>query len=58
MPPESAPEENRKRGWSHKRVSNALLRDTGWTPRFPDYFSALENDPDLVPSILAQLAAD
>ena len=58
MPPESAPEENRKRGWSHKRVSNARLRGTGWAPRFPDYFSALENDPDLVPSILAQLAAD
>ena len=58
MPPESAPEENRKRGWSHKRVSNARLRGTGWTPRFPDYFSALENDLELVPSIVAQLEDD
>ena len=55
MPPESAPDEHRKRGWSHKRVSNARLRGTGWTPQFHDYFSALENDPELVPSILAQL---
>ena len=58
MPPESAPDEHRKRGWSHKRVSNARLRGTGWEPKFPDYFSALENDPELVPSILAQLPAD
>lgn len=41
IPPEAEPTENRKRGWSHKQVSNAKLRTTGWTPRYPDFFTAL-----------------
>ena len=52
-PPDSA----RKRGWTHKRVSNAKLRATGWAPRYPDYFTALRDDPLLASSIL-QLVID
>lgn len=56
LPPISGPDMNRKRAWTHKRVSNAKLRASGWTPRFPGYFSALDDDPQLVPSILAQVS--
>lgn len=52
LPPESIPDETRKRGWSHKQVSNAKLRALGWEPLYPSYFHALENDPLLIPSIL------
>lgn len=52
LPPESEPDPDRKRGWSHKRVSNTKLHSTGWKPRYPGYFDALRDDPDLVPSIL------
>jgi len=31
---------NRKRGWTHKQVSNAKLRATGWTPEFPGFLDA------------------
>ena len=57
LPPESVPDETRKRGWSHKQVSNAKLLQTGWSPLYPSYFDALENDPQLIPSILELLAA-
>ena len=52
LPPERDPDPARKRGWSHKRVSNAKLRGTGWELRFPGYFDAVADDPDLVSSIL------
>ena len=52
LPPERDPDPARKRGWSHKRVSNAKLRGTGWGLRFPSYFDAVTDDPDLVSSIL------
>jgi nucleoside-diphosphate-sugar epimerase len=55
MPPTTEPDTGRKRAWTHKRISNAKLRASGWTPRFPSYFDALDNDRELVPSILAQL---
>lgn len=51
-PGEREPDTNRKRGWSHKRVSNTKLHATGWTPRYASYFDALRDDPDLVSSIL------
>ncbi len=57
VPPIKPPDPGRKRGWTHKRVSNAKLRATGWTPTFPSYFDALQNDPELVSSIL-QLVLD
>lgn len=52
VPPEKAPDPNRKRGWTHKRVSNAKLKATGWNPQYPGYFDALRDDPDLASSIL------
>lgn len=57
MPPVAEPDTGRKRAWTHKRLSNAKLRGSGWTPRYPSYFAALNGDPDLVPSILAQVGA-
>lgn len=33
---------NRKRGWTHKRVSNAKLCHTGWTPRYPSFTDATQ----------------
>lgn len=53
MPGTREPDPNRKRGWSHKRVSNARLHATGWTPHYASYFDALRDDPDLASSILA-----
>lgn len=57
LPPEAVPDHTRKRGWTHKRVDSARLRAAGWEPRFPSWFDALDNDPELVPSIVRQLAA-
>lgn len=58
VPPAVPPNPERKRGWTNKRVSNAKLRATGWTPRFPSYFDALDGDVDLVSSIYAQIAEE
>lgn len=58
VPPAVPPNPDRKRGWTNKRVSNAKLRTTGWVPRFPSYFDALDGDPDLVSSIFAQIEAE
>lgn len=52
------PDPDRKRGWTNKAVSNAKLRATGWTPAYPTYFSALQHDPDLVPTILDLVQAE
>jgi shikimate kinase/nucleoside-diphosphate-sugar epimerase len=52
LPPEREPDPNRKRGWSHKRVSNTKLHATGWNPRYASYFVALRDDPELASSIL------
>jgi nucleoside-diphosphate-sugar epimerase len=40
LPPSGPRDLNRKRGWTHKQVSNAKLRATGWTPRFPSFIDA------------------
>lgn len=40
LPPSGPRDEGRKRGWTHKRVSNAKLRATGWSPRFPSFLDA------------------
>ncbi|MBL9132538.1 MAG: NAD-dependent epimerase/dehydratase family protein [Verrucomicrobiaceae bacterium] len=58
LPPARDPDPARKRGWSHKHVSNAKLRATGWTPRFPAYLNALQDDPDLAASILDAVIQD
>lgn len=40
LPPSGPRDLNRKRGWTHKQVSNARLRATGWEPRFPEFLDA------------------
>jgi len=40
LPPSGPRDLNRKRGWTHKRVSNAKLRATGWQPEFPSFLDA------------------
>jgi nucleoside-diphosphate-sugar epimerase len=40
LPPSGPRDLNRKRGWTHKQVSNAKLRATGWEPRFPSFIDA------------------
>lgn len=41
LPPEGSADLNRKRGWTSKRLSNALMRTTGWAPVYPSYRDAL-----------------
>ena len=48
LPPSGPRDLNRKRGWTHKQVSNAKLRATGWQPRFPSFI-------DAAPSVAASL---
>ena len=43
LPPTGPRDPDRKRGWTHKRVSNAKLRATGWEPRFPSFLDAVES---------------
>ncbi len=52
LPGTREPDPNRKRGWSHKCVSNTKLHASGWAPRYASYFDALSDDPDLASSIL------
>jgi nucleoside-diphosphate-sugar epimerase len=50
LPPTGPIDSTRKRGWTHKRVSNAKLRALGWKPRFPSFFDAVEHEAnDLAP---------
>lgn len=51
LPPNAPPDYERKRGWTHKRVSNAKLKATGWEPRYPSFQDAIAHDRHLVPSI-------
>ena len=55
LPPATPPDTGRKRAWTHKRLSNAKLKASGWQPHYPTYLEALANDPELVPSVLAQV---
>jgi nucleoside-diphosphate-sugar epimerase len=41
LPPYGARDLNRKRGWTHKRVSSKKLRATGWEPEFPSFLDAV-----------------
>jgi len=43
VPPSGPRDLNRKRGWTHKRVSNEKLRAIGWAPNFPCYLDAIES---------------
>ena len=40
LPPAGPRNPDRKRGWTHKQVSNARLRATGWQPGFPSFLDA------------------
>lgn len=48
LPPAGPRDPDRKRGWTHKQVSNAKLRATGWKPRYPCFLDAVEG---IVPSL-------
>jgi nucleoside-diphosphate-sugar epimerase len=52
LPPSAAIDPNRKRGWTNKRVSNARLRALGWTPQYPSFREAVEQDPALTARLL------
>lgn len=56
LPPVSPPNHQRKRPFTNKRISNARICELNWHPKYPSYFDALDQDPELVPSILAQVA--
>lgn len=58
LPPATPPNTQRKRAWTHKKVSNAKLRATGFSLLYPSYTDALAKDPQLVLSILAQLGVE
>lgn len=47
LPPGGPIDPHRKRGWTHKRVLNTKLRRLGWSPRYPSFFLAVEEDSDL-----------
>jgi nucleoside-diphosphate-sugar epimerase len=40
LPPSGPRDLNRKRGWTHKQVSNTKLRASGWQPEFPSFLDA------------------
>jgi nucleoside-diphosphate-sugar epimerase len=44
MPPHGPINTERKRGITNKRVSNAKLRATGWTPMYPSFREGLKAD--------------
>lgn len=42
LPPFGSRDLDRKRGWTHKQVSNAKLRATGWEPDYPSFLDAVK----------------
>lgn len=52
LPPPAPADYARKRGWTHKRVSNSKLRGIGWEAKYPSFFDAVEHDPELVPAAM------
>lgn len=40
LPPSGPRDPDRKRGWTHKRVSSAKLTATGWSPAHPSFLDA------------------
>ena len=48
VPPTGPRDLTRKRGWTHKQVSNEKLRASGWQPEFPSF-------PDAAAGIAATL---
>lgn len=56
VPPEAPATPDRKRGWTNKRVDNSRLRALGWAPRYPHFLDAVQQDPELLPSIRRKIA--
>jgi nucleoside-diphosphate-sugar epimerase len=52
VPPMGPVNTERKRGVTHKRVSNAKLRGLGWFPRYSSFRDAVESDPELIRAVL------
>lgn len=50
-PPQIDAPQNRKRGFTSKRISNSLLKSLGWKPKYPSY---REGYPAVSPEILAR----
>jgi len=48
IPPSGPVDPNRKRGVTHKRVSNAKLRALGWNLSYPSFRDAVVSDPALL----------
>lgn len=48
LPPSGPRDLNRKRGWTHKQVSNLKIRATGWRPEFPSFLDAV---PGIAPTL-------
>lgn len=42
LPPSGPRDLNRKRGWTHKQVSNGKLVASGWVPEFPSFLDAAD----------------
>jgi len=55
LPPIRKSEQVRKRGDTNKRVSNAKLRQLGWTPNYPTFGDAM--DKSILPSFADIIAA-
>lgn len=49
LPPSGPRDLDRKRGWTHKQVSNEKLRATGWEPDYPSFLTAV---PHIAASVL------
>jgi len=43
LPPCGPRDLNRKRGWTHKRVCNTKLRESGWEPVYKSYLDAVRD---------------
>jgi nucleoside-diphosphate-sugar epimerase len=43
LPPVGPRDPDRKRGWTHKRVSNGKLIASGWQPEFPSFLDAAQS---------------
>jgi nucleoside-diphosphate-sugar epimerase len=48
LPPEAPINPARKRGWTHKQVSNTKLKMLGWHPAFPTMLDAAQEGTELI----------
>jgi nucleoside-diphosphate-sugar epimerase len=51
MPPVGERDLQRKRGWTHKRVSNERLRLSGWKPRYATFLDAVADGAETLTTI-------